>query len=111
MGLTEEEAGNQNLDIKIGEFSYAVNGMAMARNEISGSVRIIKDMRYGEIVGVHIVGPNATELMGEAGLAMQLECTAEELAAGFRAHPTFSESGVDAARDAENWALYLPKTE
>jgi dihydrolipoamide dehydrogenase len=81
----------------------------MARNEMDGAVKIISEARYGEILGVHIVGANATELVGEAVLAMQLEATARELASSIRVHPTFSESIVDAARDAENWALYLPK--
>jgi dihydrolipoamide dehydrogenase len=72
-------------------------------------VKIVSDARYGEILGVHIVAANATELVGEAVLAMQLEATARELANSIRVHPTFSESIVDAARDAGNWALYLPK--
>ena len=58
---------------------------------------------------VHIVGGGATELVGEAVLAMQLECTAREFARSIRIHPTFSEAVVDAARDAEKWALYLPR--
>ena len=81
----------------------------MARNEMEGSVKIISDARYGEILGVHIVGACATELIGEAVLAMQLEATVQELAMSIRVHPTFSESVVDSARDALNWALYLPR--
>ena len=69
------------------------------------------DTEYRIIYGVHIVGPHATELIGEAVLAMQLEYTTEELAASLRIHPTFSEAVVDAARDAEKWALYLPKND
>lgn len=69
------------------------------------------DAEYRIIYGVHIVGPHATELIGEAVLAMQLEYTTEELAASIRIHPTFSEAVVDAARDAEKWALYLPKND
>lgn len=65
--------------------------------------------RYGKILGVHIVGPNANELIGEAVVAMQFEYTVAELASGIRVHPTFSENVVDAARDAEGWALNLPK--
>ncbi|MBF0528911.1 MAG: dihydrolipoyl dehydrogenase [Deltaproteobacteria bacterium] len=109
VGLTEDEAEEQGYDLDIGEFPYAINGLSMTSNQPAGSVKIIKETRDGEILWVHIVGPNATELTGEAVLAIQMECTAEELAASIRAHPTFSEAVVDAARDAENWALYLPR--
>ena len=110
VGLSEEEAEEKGIDVEVGDFPYSINGLAMARNEMSGAVKIISDARYGEILGVHIVGANATELVGEAVLAMQLEATVPELARSIRVHPTFSESVVDAARDAENWALYLPKS-
>jgi dihydrolipoamide dehydrogenase len=109
VGLTEEEAENRDLDIDVGYFPYAINGYAITRSEMTGAVKIIADSEYRIIYGVHIVGPQATELIGEAALAMQLEYTTEELAAGIRIHPTFSEAVVDAARDAEKWALYLPK--
>jgi len=109
VGLTEEQAENQDLDIDVGYFPYSVNGYAIARRETFGAVKIIADAQYRTIYGVHIVGPHATELIGEAVVAMQLEYTTDELAAGMRIHPTFSEAVVDAARDAEKWALYLPK--
>jgi len=109
VGLTEEEAENQDLDVTTGEFPYAINGLAMSVNEMSGSVKVVIDDQYGKILGVHIVGPNANELIGEAVVAMQFEYTVAELAAGIRVHPTFSENVVDAARDAQGWALYLPK--
>jgi dihydrolipoamide dehydrogenase len=109
VGLTEELAENKDLDIDVGYFPYSINGYAIARNETFGAVKIVTDAEYRIIYGVHIVGPHATELIGEAVLAMQLEYTTEELAASIRIHPTFSEAVVDAARDVEKWALYLPK--
>ena len=109
VGLTEEQAENKDLDIDVGYFPYAINGYSIARNETFGAVKIVADSEYRIIYGVHIVGPHATELIGEAVLAMQLEYTTEELAASMRIHPTFSEAVVDAARDADEWALYLPK--
>ena len=109
VGLSEEEAEQQDYDIETGSVPYAINGLGMARDEVDGAVKIVSDAEYGEILGVHIVGANATELIGEAGLAMQLECTANELAKSIRVHPTFSEAVVDAARDAMSWALYLPR--
>jgi dihydrolipoamide dehydrogenase len=109
VGLSEEEAEKQGVEIEVGDFPYSIDGLAMCRNEMSGAVKIISDARYGEILGVHIVGANAVELVGEGVLAMQLQATTRELAKSIRVHPTFSESVVDSARDAENWALYLPR--
>ena len=109
VGLSEEQAEEQGIEVDVGDFPYSINGLAMARDEMTGAVKIISDARYGEILGVHIVGANATDLVGEAVLAMQLEATVPELAASIRVHPTYSESVVDAARDAGNWALYLPR--
>jgi len=109
VGLSEEEAEDQGLDVEVGDFPYSINGLAMARGEMAGAVKVVTDVKFGEILGVHIVGSNATELVGEAVMAMQLEATFNELARSIRVHPTFSESVVDAARDAGSWALYLPK--
>ena len=110
VGLSEEDAEKQGHDVETGVFPYAVNGMAMARNQIEGAVKIVSDTRYGEILGVHIVGSNATEVIGEAVLAIQLEATVQELARSIRVHPTFSEAMVEAAREAGNWSLYLPRS-
>jgi len=109
VGLSEEEAEKKGIDIEVGDFPYAINGMAMACNEMTGAVKIISESRYGEILGVHIVGANATDMVAEAVLAMQLEATVKELAHSIRIHPTFSESVVEAGRDCLDWALYLPK--
>lgn len=110
VGLSEEDAEKQGIDVETGVFPYAINGLAMVRNQVDGAVKIVSDARYGEILGVHIVGSNATELIGEAVLAMQLEATVQEVARSIQVHPTFSEAVVDAARDAKNWALYLPRS-
>lgn len=109
VGLTEKQAKKKGIDIRIGDFPYSIDGLAMARNQMEGSVKIISDAHYGEILGAHIVGACATELVAEAVLAIQLEATVQELAMSIRVHPTFSESVVDSARDVLNWALYLPK--
>ena len=109
VGLSEEEAEKKGLDVEVGTFPYAINGLGMVQDEMVGSVKIVSESEYGEILGVHIVGANATELVGEAVMAMQLECTVRALAASIRCHPTFSEAVVDAARDVLDWALYLPK--
>jgi dihydrolipoamide dehydrogenase len=108
VGLSEAEAEKKGLDVEVGDFPLAINGLAMAHDQMSGAVKIVSEARYGEILGVHIVSEHATELIGEAVLAIQLEATVNELARSIRAHPTFSEAVVDAARDAKDWALYLP---
>ena len=109
VGLSEEDAEKQGYEVETGVFPFSINGLAMVRNQVDGAVKIVFDDQYGEILGVHIVGSNATEIIGEAVTAMQLEATAQELARSIRVHPTFSEAVVDAARDAGGWALYLPR--
>ncbi|GAB4283176.1 MAG: dihydrolipoyl dehydrogenase [Deferrisomatales bacterium] len=100
VGLTEEQAEEEGFEVAVGEFPYAANGLAAAQGEGEGAVKIVSERRCGEILGVHIVGKGATELLGEALLAIQLEATAGEWARGMRLHPTFSESLVEAARSA-----------
>jgi dihydrolipoamide dehydrogenase len=107
VGLTEEEAEKQGFDIEIGDFPYTINGLAMAQDHLTGAVKIVSDAKYGKILGVHVVGKRATELVGEAVIAMELEATVREFAKSIRVHPTFSETLVEASRDAANWALYL----
>jgi dihydrolipoamide dehydrogenase len=109
VGLSEDQAEQRGIKVQVGSFPYSINGLAMVRGEVAGAVKIISEAGSGEILGVHIVGTNAAELVGEAVLAMQLEATVQELARSIRVHPTFSEAVVDAARDALHWALYLPK--
>lgn len=108
VGLTEEEAEKAGYDVEVGDFPYPVNGLAMLRGQVDGGVKIVSDAETSEILGVHIVGAGATEIIGEAVMALQLECTSEELAHTVRMHPTFSECIMDSARDVEGWALYLP---
>jgi dihydrolipoamide dehydrogenase len=98
VGLSEEAAEKKGIDVEVGVFPFAINGVAMAYDQMAGAVKIVSDPRYGEILGVHIIGANATDLVGEAVLAMQLECTVKELANSIRVHPTFSEAVVDSSR-------------
>ena len=109
VGLSEEQADRAGREVETGSFPYAINGYAMLRGEVDGAVKVVADAQTGEILGVHIVGSQASELIGEAVLAMQLECTVHEFARGFRVHPAFCETVVDGFRDTEGWALYLPK--
>jgi len=109
VGLSEEEAEKRGYEVEVGDFPNSINGLAMCHGEVDGAVKIVSDAEYGDVLGIHIVGANATELIGEAVLALQLECTADMLARSIRVHPTFSETIMDAGRDASHWALYLPR--
>jgi dihydrolipoamide dehydrogenase len=103
VGLSEDEAESRGIPVETGEYPYSMNGLALAENEMRGGIKIISDARYGEILGVHIVGARATELIGEAVVAMQLECTVDELAYILHVHPSFSEGVMEAARDGAGW--------
>jgi dihydrolipoamide dehydrogenase len=100
VGLTEQEAREiYKGQIKIGKFPFVASGKALTLGARQGFVKIISDTRWNEILGVHIIGPNATELIAEAVMAIRLECTAEELADTIHAHPTLSETLMEAAFD------------
>lgn len=97
VGLTEEEARAKYGDVLVGRFPFTASGRALSAGKTEGFVKIIADKQYHEILGVHMVGPCVTELIAEATLAMELECTAEELMNTIHAHPTLSESVMEAA--------------
>jgi dihydrolipoamide dehydrogenase len=97
VGLTEAKAKEQGYEVKIGKFPFTANSRASIVGQHEGFVKIVSDAKYGEILGVHIIGPNATEMIAESVLALELECTAEELANTIHAHPTLSEAMLDAA--------------
>lgn len=106
VGLTEAQARERYGDVNIGRFSFIANGKALGAGETEGSVKMIVDPRYGEILGVHIVGPHATALIAEAVLAMQSEATVDEIIATIHPHPTLSEPLHEAALDTKGMALH-----
>lgn len=108
VGLTEEAAANQGLSVKIGRFPLSGNGKTLIENGGVGLVKIIAGAKHGEILGVHIIGPRATELIAEACLAMRLEATLEELVSTIHAHPTISEAMAEAALAADGLAIHWP---
>ncbi len=110
VGLTEEEADELDLDVEIGNCPMSINGVAMSYGEVEGNVKVIADAKLGQVLGVHIVGEHATEMIGGVAAALQLETTVDELAYTLSMHPTFSENIAMAAQDALNWALYLPSS-
>jgi len=100
VGMTEEQARQKHSDVKIGKFPFSANGKALGMGEREGFVKIIAESRYGEILGVHILGPHATDLISEAVVAMRNEATLEEVIAAIHPHPTLSEPIQEAAMDA-----------
>jgi dihydrolipoamide dehydrogenase len=107
VGLTEAEARETYGDIVVGRFPFAASGRALTLNETAGMVKIVADATYGEILGVHVFGPQATELIAEAVLAMRMEATLEDLAATIHAHPTLSEAMMEAALNAGGKTIHF----
>ena len=108
VGLTEKQAKAQGYRVKTGRFPYTANGRAATLLETEGMVKIVADDRTGIILGVQILGFEATELIAEASLALKLKCTVEDLASTVHAHPTLSEALREAALDAMDRALHKP---
>ncbi|HSQ75473.1 MAG TPA: FAD-dependent oxidoreductase, partial [Bacteroidota bacterium] len=107
VGLTEERAKAEGYEVKIGRFPYRPLGKAMAVGETEGMVKLIFDARYGELLGAHILGADATELIAEAVLARRLEATGPDLYRTMHAHPTLSEAVMEAAAAAYGEAISI----
>lgn len=104
-GLTEAQAKEQGHTVKVGKFPFAGNSKATIVGSHDGFVKIVSDAQYGEILGVHILGPQATELIAEAVAVMELEGTVEEMMFTIHAHPTLAESLLDAYGAVEGMAI------
>jgi dihydrolipoamide dehydrogenase len=107
VGLTEARARERGFDVKVGKFPTAVIAKAQILGAVEGMVKIVSDARYDELLGVHIIGPHATELIAEAGVALQMEATVEELIHTMHAHPTVSESVHEAAEDTHGMVIHV----
>ncbi len=108
VGLTEEEAIAQGYQIKVGRFPFSANSMATILGERRGLVKIVTDQKYGQILGVHIIGCRATDLITEAALAMKLDATPQEIVAVMHPHPSLSEALWEAARDVGGETIHFP---
>ena len=97
VGLTEDQAKEQGYDIEVGKFPWVAVGRAVAAGHTEGFIKVIRDRKYSEILGAHIVGPHATELIAEFVLGRHLESTVEELEKAMHPHPTLSEGVAEAA--------------
>jgi dihydrolipoamide dehydrogenase len=100
IGLTEQQCKDKKLDYKVGKFPFSANGRARTSGETDGFVKIIRDAKYGEILGAHIIGAHATEIIHELAVARENEYTVEEVDLAVHAHPTLSEAVAEAALDS-----------
>jgi dihydrolipoamide dehydrogenase len=107
MGWTERKLREQGRQIKIGKFPFSASGRALAAGETDGFVKLIFDAKYGELLGVHMIGENVTELLSELVLARKLEATEAEIIDAMHPHPTMSEAVMEAAGVADARAIHL----
>lgn len=107
VGLTEAKAKEAGHSVKVGKYQFRANGRAVAGCEIDGMVKFVIDAEYNEVLGVHIVGPSAPELIAEIVIGRELEVTASEFAKTIHAHPTLSEAVMEAAADALGDAIHV----
>jgi dihydrolipoamide dehydrogenase len=105
VGLTETSAREAGYNVKVGKFPFTANSRASIVGQHEGFIKIVSDADYGEILGVHIIGPQATELIAEAVAAIQLEATVEELMWTIHAHPTLAEAMLDASNSVYGMAI------
>jgi dihydrolipoamide dehydrogenase len=107
VGLTESQAKEQGYDVRVGTFPFKALARARMAGETDGFVKIVADKKYDEVLGVHIIGPRATELVAEGVLALRLECTVEELVKTIHAHPTMTEAVGEAAHAVQGAAIHI----
>ncbi|HET7854149.1 MAG TPA: dihydrolipoyl dehydrogenase [Candidatus Methylomirabilis sp.] len=107
VGLTEEQAKEQGRQVKVGRFSFQASGKAVALGDTEGFVKVVADAEYGEILGLHIIGPEATEMIAEATMARTLEATLEEVHHSIHAHPTLSETVAEACLAALGRPIHI----
>jgi len=107
VGLTEEQARSKGIECKSGSFPFAASGRAMSLMETEGFVKVVADARTDEVLGVHMVGPEVTELVAEAALAIELGATSEDLARTIHAHPTLPEAVMEAAEAVHGMAVHI----
>ena len=105
VGLTETQAKENGLQVKTGKFPFSANSKASIVNSHEGFVKVVAEAKYGEILGVHIIGPQATELVAEGVTALELEATVEEMMFTIHAHPTLAEAMLDGFASVENMAI------
>ena len=107
MGLTEQEARARGYEVACGKFPFSALAKAAIVGKTEGFVKVVREKKYDELLGVHIIGPHATDLIAEACVALQIESTTEELFRTMHAHPTLSEALAEAAHAAVGQAIHF----
>jgi len=107
IGLTEEQAKEAGHEVQVGKYPLSAHGRALTAGHSEGFVKIVADAKYGEVLGVHMIGHNVSELIAEAGMARALESTVEEIAAHAHAHPSMAEAVMEAAFVAMGRAIHI----
>lgn len=106
VGLTEAQAKEQGYDVLVGKSNFRIFAKAMAINESDGFVKVVAEKKYGEVLGVHMIGPHVTDMIHEAAAAIKLEATVESIAEMIHAHPTLAEAVMEAFEDALGHAIH-----
>ncbi len=107
VGLTEAKARERGYDVAVGKFPFSASGKAAIEGKTAGFVKVVRETRYDELLGVHIIGPKATDLIAEACVALKIESTTEELFRTIHAHPTLSEAMAEAAHAAVGHPIHI----
>ena len=107
VGMTEDEAKTEGYEFKVGRFPYAASGKALGMRETDGFVKVISDEEYGDILGVHILGAHASDLIHEAAVAIRLGASVADLAHTIHAHPTLGEIVMESAEAAYGQAIHI----
>jgi dihydrolipoamide dehydrogenase len=106
-GLTEKQAREEGYELKIGRFPFIANGKALGLGDYQGFVKLVSDAKYGELLGAHLIGPEVTELLPELTLAHNMELTAEEISRNVHAHPSLSETLMEAAHGLAGGYIHI----
>ena len=109
VGLTEAQAREEGYEVLVGRFPLTASGKAQTYGETDGFAKVVSEARFGEVLGLHIVVPHASDLIHEGGLALALEATLDELVATVHGHPTLGEAVREAALEVRGEALHLPR--
>jgi dihydrolipoamide dehydrogenase len=108
VGLTERRAQEEGYDVVVGRFPFTALGRAQTFGSTEGLVKVVSERRYGEVLGVHIIGPSASDLIPEGTLALNLEATLTDIADTIHAHPTLGESSMEASMVALGLPVHVP---
>ncbi len=109
VGLREHQCQEKEIDVKIGRFQFRALGKAHAMGEIAGMIKVIAEAETDKVLGVHMIGPHASDLVHEAALAMEIGATSKQVAEMIHAHPTLAEGVMEACEDVHGMAVHMPK--